>query len=73
MKLKRIRKNAIYMIGYGCGFYNFKKQIQTSPDSNINRLPARMIKRIYKNTKLLFEVPLNRQLAKDATFHEGME
>lgn len=55
MKLRRIRKNAIYMIGYGCGFYRFKRTLQSSPDSNISRLPARQIKKIYKETKDLLK------------------
>lgn len=49
MKLNRIRKNALYMMGYGCSSHKFKRIVKSSPDNNIKRIPARQLARIIKD------------------------
>lgn len=51
MKLKNIRKNAMYMLGYGCSIRKFKKAVRTSPDANIRRVPARKLAAIVIETR----------------------
>ena len=51
MKLNRIAKNARYSFGSGCSFRKFKKLIRSSPDDNINRVPARKLANLWKDAK----------------------
>lgn len=58
MKLKRLRKNALYMLGYGCSVRKFKKAVRSSPDSNIKRVPARQLAKAIKDVMHMLGNPV---------------
>lgn len=58
MKLKRIRKNALYSFSYGASVKRFKKFVRSSPDNNVKRIPARQLKRLMIKAKWLLSLPL---------------
>ena len=49
MKLNRIRKSALCMMGYGCSSQKFKEIVCSSSDNNIKRIPARKLAMIIKD------------------------
>lgn len=55
MKLKRIKKNALYSLAYGCSVKKFMKIVRSSPDGNIKRIPARKLKQLILNAKIFLE------------------
>lgn len=44
MKLKHLRKNMFYVMCYSGTFKRFRKNLRTSPDKGLSRIPARKVK-----------------------------
>lgn len=58
MKLKRLRKNAIYSFAYGSSKRRFKKNVKASPDKGLSRIPARKLKQVMNEAVRLLNSPL---------------
>lgn len=59
MKIKRLRKNALYMFAYGCSKGKFKKVVRASPDNSVKRIPARQLAKLIKDAMHMLHNPLH--------------
>lgn len=58
MKLKRLKKNAVYSFAYGCSKKRFKKNVMSSTCKGLSRIPARKLKQVMNETIRILGLPL---------------